>query len=82
MDRVYSVEDVTRYLMFARQFKPKVFLRWYTLTTWNANRTFCGNFRTQIDYLTNYIFRNALFLLQISIINYMKKYQCAQYFEK
>lgn len=82
MDRVYSVEDVTRYLMFARQFKPKVFLRWYTLTTWNANRTFCGNFHTKIDYLTNYIFRNALFLLQISIINYMKKYQCAQYFEK
>lgn len=82
VDRVYSVEDVTRYLMFARQFKPKVFLRWYTLTTWNANRTFCGNFHAQIDYLTNYIFRNALFLLQISIINYMKKYQCAQYFEK
>lgn len=24
VDRVYSVEDVTRYLMFARQFKPKV----------------------------------------------------------
>lgn len=70
VDRVYSVEDVTRYLMFARQFKPKVFLRWYTLTMWNANRTFCGNFRTQIDYLTNYILRNALFLLQISIINY------------
>lgn len=24
VDRVYSVEDITRYLMFARQFKPKV----------------------------------------------------------
>lgn len=24
VDRVYSVEDVTRYLMFARQFKPKI----------------------------------------------------------
>lgn len=73
VDRVYSVEDVTRYLMFARQFKPKVILRWYTLTMWNTNRTFCGNFRTQIDYLTNHIFRNALFSLWISIIiNYMK----------
>jgi DNA replication licensing factor MCM6 len=27
VDRVYSVEDVTRYLMFARQFKPKVRLQ-------------------------------------------------------
>lgn len=73
VDRVYSVEDVTRYLMFARQFKPKVILRWYTLTMWNANRTLCGNFRTQIDYLTNHIFRNALFSPWISIIiNYMK----------
>ena len=24
VNRVYSVEDITRYLMFARQFKPKV----------------------------------------------------------
>lgn len=27
VDRVYSVEDVTRYLMFARQFKPKVIFK-------------------------------------------------------
>lgn len=24
VDRIYSVEDITRYIMFARQFKPKV----------------------------------------------------------
>ena len=26
IERVYSVEDITRYIMFARQFKPKVFM--------------------------------------------------------
>ena len=26
VDRLYSVEDITRYIMFARQFKPKVIL--------------------------------------------------------
>ncbi len=26
VERVYSVEDITRYIMFARQFKPKVSL--------------------------------------------------------
>ena len=26
VDRLYSVEDITRYIMFARQFKPKVII--------------------------------------------------------
>ena len=30
VDRMYSVEDITRYIMFARQFKPKVYHKCFT----------------------------------------------------
>ena len=31
VDRMYSVEDITRYIMFARQFKPKVYHKYLGL---------------------------------------------------